>query len=90
VDISPKVWITQDKIQRPYESQGEGIPKVNTSVLLGRGNKILTGGSREIKCRAETEGKAMQRLSHLQNPSHIQSPNPDAIEDAGKCLLTGA
>jgi hypothetical protein len=24
------------------------------------------------------------------DPSHIQSPNPDAIVDAGKCLLTGA
>jgi hypothetical protein len=24
------------------------------------------------------------------DPSHIQSPNPDTIADAKKCLLTGA
>jgi hypothetical protein len=38
---------------------------VNASVLLRRGNKIPTGGNTETKCGAETEGKAIQRLSHL-------------------------
>jgi hypothetical protein len=28
-------------------------------------NKILTGANMEIKCKAEAEGKAIQRLSHL-------------------------
>jgi hypothetical protein len=28
-------------------------------------NKIITGENMEIKCRAETEGKTIQRLSHL-------------------------
>jgi hypothetical protein len=28
-------------------------------------NKILTGANMEIKCRAETEGKAAKRQSHL-------------------------
>ena len=42
-------------------------------VLLRRGNKILMGVNMETKCGAETEGKAIQRLSHLGNPSHIQS-----------------
>jgi hypothetical protein len=37
----------------------------DTSVLLRRGKKILTGGNMETKCRAETEGKAIQRQSHL-------------------------
>jgi hypothetical protein len=51
---------------------------VGASVLLRRGNKILTGGNMEAKCGAET----------LQ--SYIYSPNPDTIVDAKKCLLTGA
>jgi hypothetical protein len=39
---------------------------VGDSVLLRRGNKILMGGNMEIKCGAETEGKAIQRLPHLE------------------------
>jgi hypothetical protein len=38
---------------------------VVASGLLRRGNKIPTGGNTETKCRAETEGKAIQRLPHL-------------------------
>jgi hypothetical protein len=36
---------------------------VDTSVLR-EGNKILTGGSTETKCGADTEGKAIWRLSY--------------------------
>jgi len=35
------------------------------ALVLRRGNKIFTGGIMEAKCRAETEGKAIQRLSYL-------------------------
>jgi hypothetical protein len=38
---------------------------VHASVLLRMGNKIFTGGNMEIKCGAETEGEAIQRLPHL-------------------------
>jgi len=38
---------------------------VDASVLLRRGNKLLTGGNMDIKCGAETKGKAIQRLPHL-------------------------
>jgi hypothetical protein len=38
---------------------------VGTSVLLRRGNKILTGANIETKSGAETEGKAIQRMPHL-------------------------
>ena len=38
---------------------------VDASVLLRRGNKILTGANIQTKCGAETEGKAIQRLPHL-------------------------
>jgi hypothetical protein len=39
--------------------------RVNASVCLSRGNKILTGGNMETNCGAETEGKAIQRLPYL-------------------------
>ena len=38
---------------------------VDASVFLRSVNEILTGGNMEIKCRAETEGNATQRLFHL-------------------------
>jgi hypothetical protein len=38
---------------------------VDTLVLLKRRNKISMGGVTETKCGAETEGKTIQRLSHL-------------------------
>jgi hypothetical protein len=38
---------------------------MDTSVLLRRKNKILMGGDTEMKCGAEMEGKATQRLLHL-------------------------
>ena len=65
---------------------------VGASVPFKRVNKILTGGSMETMCRAETEGKAVQRLLHPEttppgDPCHIQLPNPNVIVDAGKCLL---
>jgi hypothetical protein len=55
---------------------------VDASVLLRRGNKILTGANMQTKCGAETKEKAIQKLPH-----HIQTLNMDAIVDAGKCLL---
>ena len=62
---------------------------MDTSVLLRREIKIPVGGDTETKFGAETEGKAIQKLLHLGNLSHIQSSNPDTIVDADKCLLTG-
>jgi hypothetical protein len=41
------------------------VQSVGTLVLLGKGNKILMGANTETKCGAETEGKAIQRLPHL-------------------------
>jgi hypothetical protein len=40
------------------------VQSVVTSVLLKRGNKILTGGNIETKSGTETEGKAIQRLPY--------------------------
>jgi hypothetical protein len=38
---------------------------VGSLVFLTIGNKILTGTNMEAKCGTETDGKAIQRLSHL-------------------------
>jgi hypothetical protein len=37
---------------------------VDASVLLRRGNKILSGGNMESNCGAETEGEVIQRLPY--------------------------
>jgi hypothetical protein len=42
------------------------------------------------KSGAETEGKAIQRLPYLGIRPIMQTPNPDTIADAKKCLLTEA
>jgi hypothetical protein len=48
--------------------------------------------NRETKCEAESEGKGIQipPPSPPGDPSYIQSPNPDTIVVAKKCMLTGA
>ena len=65
---------------------------VGALVLLRRENKIPTGANRKKKCGSETEGKTIQHPETAlpRDPSHIQSPNPDTIIDAKKCMLTGA
>ena len=42
-----------------------GDQSVDASELPRRWNKILKGGNMEIKCGAETEGKAIQTLPYL-------------------------
>lgn len=45
----------------------------------------------ETKFGAETEGMAIQRLPKLWiQPIFTQPPNPDNIDEAKKCMLTGA
>jgi hypothetical protein len=39
--------------------------RVDTPILLRRGNKIPMGCITETKCVAETEGMTIQRLHHL-------------------------
>ena len=52
--------------------------------------ELLSKGNTGTKYGAETERKAIQRLSHLGNPSHIQTLNQDTTADAKKCLLMEA
>ena len=53
----PKVQFT-DHMTLKKEDQN-----MDASVLFRRVSKILTGGNMETMCGAETEGKAIQRLS---------------------------
>jgi hypothetical protein len=39
---------------------------MDISAPLTRGKKIPKGGDTETQCEAEPEGKAIQRLSHLE------------------------
>ena len=55
----PEAQNTQDKIIKTHETQEEGRPKLDTLILLRRGNKIPMEGVTETKCEAETEGKAI-------------------------------
>jgi hypothetical protein len=55
---------------------------MDASVLLSRGNKISMEGVTETKYGAETAPPG--------DASHTQSPNPDTVVYANKCLLTGA
>jgi hypothetical protein len=64
VDISPDLGIP--KIQfTDHMKLKQKEQSVHPSVLLRRGNKILTEGKTEPKSEAETEGKGIQRLSRL-------------------------
>ena len=61
---------------------------VDDSVLLRRRKKILIGGNMETKCGAKNEGKAIQRLPHLEiQPIHVQPQKPDNSADAKKYML---
>ena len=61
---------------------------VDALVLLRRGNKIFTGANTESKCRDWRKGHP--ETAPAGDPLHIQSPNPDTIVDAKRCLLTRA
>ena len=62
--ISPKFRIPKIQFTDYMKLKKKEDQSVGASVLLRKGNKILTGANMETKCRAETEGKAIQRLSH--------------------------
>jgi hypothetical protein len=65
VDISAKAPNTQVIIHRPHGAQEEGRPKYGCLDPSQKENKILAEANMEINCRAETEGKIIQRLFHL-------------------------
>ena len=62
---------------------------VDSLIHHRRGNKMFIVADTEIKCGAESEGKATE-TAPPGDPTLIQLPNPDTIVDANKCLLIGA
>jgi hypothetical protein len=67
VDINPKLQIPKIKFTDGIKLKNKEDHRVDASVLFIRGNRILKRGNTETKSGIETEGKAMQRLSHLGN-----------------------
>ena len=63
---------------------------VDTSILLRGGNKIPMEGLTETKCRAETDGKAIQKLPHMGIHPIYSHQIQTLFLDANKCLLTEA
>jgi hypothetical protein len=57
----PKIQFTDHMKLKNKEDQ-----RVDASVLFRKGNKILKERNTEPKSGAETEGKAIQRLPHLE------------------------
>ena len=85
MDINPTLRIPKIQFTDHMKLKKKEDKSVGASVLLRKGNKILTGANIETKCRAETEGKTIQRVAHLQI-----HPNSDTIVNAKKCLLKAA
>ena len=56
----PKIKFVKHMKLKKMEDQ-----RVDTSVLLRRGNKIPMEGVTETKCEAETEGMTIQRVPNL-------------------------
>jgi hypothetical protein len=61
---------------------------VDTSIRFRRGNKIAMEGVRGKVLNRDCR-KSYRETTLSGDPSHIQSPDPDTIADAKKCLLTG-
>jgi len=90
-------WISVQKLRLPkiqftdHIKFKKDVQSVDPSVFLEGGTKIFIWVNMEMKFGAETEGKAIQRLSHLEiQPIYIQPPNPDKIADTKKCMWTGS
>lgn len=68
-------WESVRKKSVETGSEKKEVQNVDVSVLLKRGNKILTGGNIGTKCGVETEGKETQRLRHVENDTICSHQN---------------
>ena len=72
----------QDRARSEWYGRRHQLKNINPEFLLP-------------KRKAGTEWTRNSRKGHPEtappgDPSHMQTPNPDTIADAKKCLLTGA
>ena len=63
--LAPKLRIPKIQFTNHMKLKKKDDQSVDTSVLLRRGNKILTGGNMETKCGTETEEMTNQILLYL-------------------------
>ena len=86
--------------QREDRSCRDHLQKIGTAPSCGMGppthlkdfnpDLFLSKENTRTKSGTETEGKAIQSLTNLGDPSYLQTPNSDTIADAKNCLLTRA
>ena len=81
----PWALVTHLVPQNPEEAQ---LPGTLTHPGSQDFRSLVTGGSRETKSRDWRKGHP--ETAPPGDPSHIQTPNPETIADAKKCLLKGA
>jgi hypothetical protein len=81
----PKIQFTDHMKLKKKEDQS-----VNATVLLKKGEQNTHGWKYGHKVWSRDWRKGNPETIPPENPSHIQTPNPDTIADANKCLLTGA
>jgi hypothetical protein len=77
-----KIQFTDHMKLKKKEDQSLG-----PSVLLRRVKKYP---QEETQRQSVEQRKGYTETAPHADPSHKQSPNPDTIADANKCLLTGA
>jgi hypothetical protein len=66
--MSMKLRIPKIQFAKHMKLKKKEDQSVDTLVLFRRGNKISMEGVTETKCRAETEGMAIQRLPYTIHP----------------------
>jgi hypothetical protein len=89
VDISPEAQSTKIQFAKHLKLKKKEDQRVDTLILLRRGNKIPLEGVTETKLKAETEGMNPE-TAPPGDPCHKQPPNTNNIVDAKKSLLIGA
>ena len=87
--LAQKLRIPKIQFTDPMKLKQKEDQSVDTLVLLRRGNKIsMRGDTKTVWSRNGRKGHPVTVPPG--DPSHIQSPNPDTVVDAEKCMLTGA
>jgi hypothetical protein len=64
--------------------------RVDSSIHLGRGEQNTHGRTYRDKVWSRDWRNDHLETESPEDPPHLQSPNPDSVVDANKCLLTGA
>jgi hypothetical protein len=83
--LAPKLRIPKTQFTDHLKHKKKEHQNMGASILLRKLGKIHTEANMEIKCRDWRKGHP----ETIGDSSHIQSPKPNTIMDAKKCLLKG-